>query len=235
MNRTAWIVIGALCVLGLGTLIFVTKKQAVNVDNVDPNVIVQASGDSIGDQVYGKKDAKVIVFEYADFQCPGCGGAHDNTPKIQELYKDKVAFVFRNYPLTSMHPNALAAATVAEAAGLQGKYWEMNNVLFSRRSQWVNLSADKRTETFVEFAKDVGLNTDRFNIDLASGKIQDKIQRDRALGDKVGVSGTPTFFVGKNKADKAATDDVIQKQGNLLMDMIDQALQDAGETPPARA
>lgn len=234
MNRNSWLVIAIICVLGLGALIFLTKKDSVNTDNLDPSKILESSATSIGDHVYGKKDAKVVVFEYADFQCPGCGGAHTNTPRIQELYKDKVAFVFRNYPLITIHPNALAAASVAEAANLQGKYWEMNNLLFERRTDWVNLAADKRGDMFLTFASQLGLNIDQFKSDLTSSKIETKIRVDRSLGDKAGVSGTPSFHIGKNKMNSTIVDDVIKKEGTLLMDAIDQALKDAGETPPVR-
>lgn len=234
MNRTAWIVIGLLCILGIGGLVYMTKKDSVNVDTINPATIIEASETSIGDRVYGKKDAKVIVFEYADFQCPGCLGAHGNTPRIQELYKDKIAFVYRNFPLTSSHPNAMAAASVAEAAGLQNKYWEMNNLLFDRRSEWAELSSDTRGDKFLEFAGQLKLNIDQFKTDLAGSLVQKKIQTDRALGGKVNVSATPTFFIGDKQVDEATTANVISSDGSKLMDLIDEALKAAGETPPTR-
>lgn len=234
MNRTTWIVIIAIVVLGLGGLIAFTKQGSVNVDNLDPTAIIQSENGSMGDHVYGKTDSKVIVFEYADYQCPGCGAAYPATHTIQNLYKDKVAFVFRNFPLTTIHPNALAAASVAEAAGLQGKFWEMHDLLFTQRDNWVNLSVSDRGNTFLSYAKQLGLDTDKFTSDQAGKVVSEKISRDRSLGGKVGVDSTPSFFVGSDKMDSDTVDDVINGKGEKLMDKIDAALKAVNETPPTR-
>lgn len=235
MNRTTWIVIAAICVLGLGSLIFFTKKDTVSVDSLDASSIIASENGSIGDRVFGKADAKVIVFEYADFQCPGCAGGFATMTNIQKLYSDKVAFVFRNFPLTTIHPNALAASTVAEAAGQQGKFWEMHDLLFEQREAWVNLSADQRGEAFLGYASELNLNMETFEKDLSSKAVAEKIERDRALGNRVKVDSTPSFFVGSEKADSATVNDVIQSKGEKLMDMIDAALKAVGETPPTRS
>lgn len=234
MNRTTWILIGILCILGFGGLVYMTKKDAVNVDALDPTSIIASTESSIGDHVEGNRNAKVTLFEYGDFQCPGCGGAHKNTPIIQKIYYEKVRFVFRNYPLVSMHPNALAAASVAEAAGLQGKYWEMNSLLYNNQSQWSTLSADQRGDVFLSFAKQLQLNVDQYKSDLSSTKVQKKIQSDQAIANKSNVQATPSFFIGNTQVDSAIVSDVIQNQGTKLMDELDQALKDAGETPPSR-
>ena len=234
MNRTAWIVISVLVVLGLAGLVIVSKKDAVNVDGIDPYTVIQSTDGTIGDQTKGKKDAKVVVFEYADFQCPGCAGAHQNLPRIQALYEGSVLFVFRNFPLTSGHQNALAASTSAEAAGLQGKFWEMHDVLFSNQNEWQSLDAQKRNETFTAYAKQLGLNTDTFTNDLSNKAVQEKIRTDRALGAKVNVTETPTFIVNNEKVSSEIVTDLIQKGGDLFMDLLDAKLKEAGETPPAR-
>lgn len=234
MNKTTWIVIVAIVVLGLGGLIAFTRQGTANVDNLDPTAIISSENGSIGDQVYGKVDSKVIVFEYADFQCPGCGAAYATTHAIQNLYKDKVAFVFRNFPLTSIHPNALAASSVAEAAGLQGKFWEMHDLLFSQRDGWVNLSVSQRGETFLNYAKQLNLDIDKFTSDQASKAVSEKISRDRSLGGKVGVNSTPSFFIGSEQMDTDTVDDVINGNGDKFMDKIDAALEAVNETPPAR-
>lgn len=235
MNRTVWIIIGVLCLVGFGTLVYVTKKDTVNVDATDITTVIASTDTTIGDHVTGNADAKVTLFEYADFQCPGCAGAHKNTPTIQATYKDVVRFVFRNFPLVSIHPNALAASSAAEAAGLQGKYWEMNDLLYNQRDIWVNASTDQRTATFESFATQLSLNTDQFKADLSSSKIQDKIQLDLAIGKKAGVDSTPTFFIGSTKVSNETTNDVIQQKGEKLMDQLDEALKQAGVTPPSRS
>ncbi len=235
MNRTTWIIIAVIVVLGLGGLIAFTKKDSVNVDNLDPSKVIQGENGSIGDRVYGKTDAKVVVFEYGDFQCPGCSYAHTATVSIRTLYKDKVAFVFRNLPLTTLHPNALAAATVAEAAGQQGKFWEMHDLLYEQRTSWIDLSADKRNDAFRGFAQQLGLDLTKFDTDQASAAVSDKISRDRAIASKLGIAETPTFYVGSTKADSTTANDVINGKGDKLMDMIDTALKAADETPPTRS
>ncbi len=232
MNRTVWIVIGALCIIGLGGLAFYAKKDNVNVDNINPTAIIATNGSTIGDHVYGNQNAKVVVFEYADFQCPGCAAAHTNMDTIKQLYKDQVAFVYRDFPLTSIHPNAMATASAAEAAGLQGKFWEMGDLLFTNRDAIFNLSADQRTSYIVGLAQQLGLNIDQFNKDMASSAVQTKIQTDRAIGNKLNVTATPTVYIGSNKMDDTTINDFIQQQGAALMGKIDQALKDAGETPP---
>lgn len=232
MNRTTWIVIAVIVVLGLGGLIMFTKKDSVSVDNIDPSKIIQSENGSIGDHIYGKTDAKIVVFEYADYQCPGCAAAYTTVSSIQALYKDKVAFVFRNFPLTTIHPNALAAASVAEAAGQQGKFWEMHDLLFSQRDSWVNLSTSQRGDVFLGYAKQLGLDTDKFTTDQSSKAVSEKISRDRALGGKVGVDSTPSFFIGSEQVDSTTVSSVINGDGNSFMDKIDAALKTAGETPP---
>lgn len=234
MNKTTWIIISVLCVLGLSALIIFTKKDAVNVDNLDPNTVVSAEEGAIGDRIFGKADAKVIVFEYADFQCPGCAGAHPATQSIQQLYKDQVAFVYRNFPLTSAHPNALAAASAAEAAGQQNKFWEMVDLLFTNQNQWASASLDDRGKIFESYAEKLELNIDTWRSDQTSKVVQDKIARDRALGARKSVDSTPSFFVGSSKMSADVVNNVIQNDGALLMDKIDEALRSAGETPPTR-
>ncbi len=234
MNRTTWIIVGALCILGLAGLVVFTKKDSVDVASIDPAKVISATDTALGDQTSGNAKAKVVVFEYADFQCPGCGGAHRNLPKIQELYKDKILFVFRNFPLTTIHPNALAAATFAEAAAFQGKYWEMNDILYNNQTSWSGISSDKRTETFVSYATQIGLDADKLQKDLSDKKIQAKINRDRALASKLGVNSTPTLYIGNTQVDGTVVEDLIQKDGTLFMDAIDKALKAAGETPPVR-
>lgn len=234
MNRTTWIVLIAVCILGLGGLVIFTKKDAVDVDNIDTFSIIKPSGESVGDHVYGKADSKVVVYEYADFQCPGCAASDRNLSVIRSIYKDKVAFVFRNYPITSIHPNALAAASAAEATQYQGKYWEMHSLLFERQNEWSSLSISDRRNAFVEYAKQLGIDENQFKTDLARIEIRDKIQIDRALADKAGVNSTPTIFIGSKLLDSDTTNDIIQQSGKKLMDELDKKLKEIGETPPSR-
>lgn len=234
MDRTRWIIFGLIVVATLGGLVLFSKKDSVSVDSVDAASIIKASDSLPGDNVYGNKDAKVILFEYADFQCPGCAGAYAQLKQIKQEYKDQVAFVLRNFPLTTIHPNALAAATAAEAAAQQGKYWEMHDKLYENQPAWQSADTSTRMTVFGDYAHAIGLDTDQFRTDLSSAKVSQKISRDRALASKVGVSSTPTFFIGSEKVDADTTGDVIGGKGDKLRDALDAALKEAGLESPRK-
>lgn len=197
MSKKAWIIFAAVCVVILGSLVALSNSKKVDVGTVDTNAI-QTSSDASGniaDHVFGKQDSKVILTEYGDFQCPGCGGMHPTVKALTEKYEGQVTFVFRNFPLTQIHPNALVAAAAAESAGLQGKYWEMHNKLFESQSAWKDANVKQRIGVFEEYAKMLNLNTETFKTDIASAEVTKKINFDMALGKKINVSSTPTFIL----------------------------------------
>lgn len=195
MSKTAWIIFVAACAALLGGLVYFSSSNRLDVSTVDSAQIQSASEQSgnIGDQVFGNPSSDVVLFEYGDFQCPGCGAAHPTVKELTEKYEDQIAFVYRNYPISSIHPNARAAAAAAESAGKQGKYWEMHNVIFEEQNSWGQLDANERTDYFNGKARDLGLNLDQFQTDMASPEVTAKINFDLALGRKDQVSGTPTF------------------------------------------
>ena len=198
MTKKAWIIFAAMCVGLIGGLIFLQQHNQIDVSSVDTTKAQPASSESgnISEHVYVNANSKVLLVEYADFQCPGCNSSYPVTKKVIEKYKDKIGFIFRNYPLTSAHPHALAAAAAAESAGLQGKYWEMHNSLFENRASWVELSGSTRTENFVKLASDIkGLNIEKFKADLENPNIRKKIDYDMALGKKDSVGGTPAMYI----------------------------------------
>lgn len=199
MSKKAWIIFVAVVVLVLGGLIYVSNKNKVSIDTskITTTDIQAASAQSgnIADHVFGAKDSKVTLIEYGDYQCPGCGSAYPNIKQLTEKYQGQLTFVFRNFPLTTAHPNARVAAATAEAAGLQGKYWEMHNALYESQNSWNNLSIDQRGDYFNHLAAQVGLNADKFKTDFASSVVNQKISFDQALGAKDKVQGTPTFLL----------------------------------------
>lgn len=204
MNKRTWIIFIVICLAVVGTLIAISRGQTAKVDNVDTKKVLSASTESgnIGDQVFGKKDSKVILVEYGDFQCPGCGKAFPILKELSHEYEDKIAFVFRNFPLTNIHPNAKAAAAAAEAAGLQGKYWEMHDKLYEAQNSWSNLGISERTETFINYAKVVGVkDTEKFKKDMSAEGVTKKISFDMALGKKDGAEATPTILLNDKKID----------------------------------
>ena len=203
MSKKTWIIFGAVCVVLLGGLIYLSDSNKLDVSGVDINAIQPAtleSGD-IADNVFGNAKSKVVMIEYGDFQCPGCASAHPNIKALTEKYKDQMAFVFRNLPLTTIHPNARIAAASAEAAGLQGKYWEMNNTIYEGQSNWNNLPVDKRVDFFVGVARELKLDTDKFRADLESTQVSQKIAFDQALAAKGKITGTPDFSINGKTVD----------------------------------
>ena len=235
MSKSRWIIFGVVCVLVLGGLILLANKDKKDVSSIDPSKIIAATDTEIGDHVYGNKDSQVIVFEYGDFQCPSCGGAFPQLKTIKETYKHQIAFVFRNFPLTSIHPNALSAATSAEAAGLQGKFWEMHDALYLNQDSWTNSSTNDRNTIFEDYAKSVGVNVTQYNTDLTGKKVADKIARDRALGKKVGVDSTPTVFIGNDKMNSDVISNLVQGDGSKLTAEIDKRLKAANIELPKKS
>lgn len=197
MSKKAWIIFAAVCIVLLGGLIYLSSKDRIDVSNVNLGVIQSGSTQSadIADHVSGKKDSKVILIEYGDYQCPGCASAYPDIKSVTDKYKDQIAVIFRNFPLTSIHPNAKAAAAAAEAAGLQGKYWEMHDQLYTHQDEWKDLDASKRTDFFAGYARNLELNVGQFKDDMASSKVNQKINFDLALGKKAGVNATPSIYL----------------------------------------
>lgn len=140
------------------------------------------------DHHLGNASAAITLVEYGDFECPHCKHAHT---LIKQLLKEKgndIYFVFRNFPLREVHPYAYAAAITAEAAGGQGKFWEMHGLIFQNQDRL-------NTNLLMSLAKGIGLNMKQFAKDSKSNEIQDKIEMDFESGVRSGVNGTPGFFI----------------------------------------
>jgi protein-disulfide isomerase len=216
MTKKGWIIFSVLCVAVFGGLIAISQGDKIDVSKVQLAEIHSASNDSgdIADHVFGNEKSKVILYEYGDYQCPGCESAYPIIKQVTEKYKDQLGFVFRNFPLTSIHPNALAAASVSEAAGLHGKYWEMHDKLYEDQAAWKDLTGTDRTEYFVAAAENMGIDGTSFRKDIDSTEVKKKIDFDRALGQKAGITGTPSFFInGKNVGDQYVLDGKVVPKG----------------------
>ena len=228
MSKIAWIIFGAVIVAVLGGLVVYSRltNPSADVKSINTNSIIAASDQNgqIGDHTFGNTDSKVILVEYGDFQCPSCGGAHPQIKDLTEEYKDKLLFIFRNFPLTNIHPNARAASAAVEAAGLQGKYWEMHNLIFETQSEWSTLTGTARTDKFAEYAESLGVNKETFLKDIALSSINEKISFDQALGRKDGVDGTPNFFLNGKRIDGEAASSVVQGDSSKLKALIDAEL-----------
>ena len=228
MNKIGWIIFSAVVVLILGGLIVWTRMANPPIDlaGVENNSVIAASeqNGNIGDHVTGKTDSNIRLVEFGDFQCPSCGGAAPNVITLMDEYGDRVALVFRNFPLTTIHPNARAASATAEAAGLQGKYWEMHDLLYERQGDWSNQDATKRTETFNQYAEEVGLDIEKFKTDVASANVGKKISFDQALGKREGVSATPAFYLNGEKLDEETSSGIVQGDLTKIKAKLDELL-----------
>lgn len=140
------------------------------------------------DHIQGSPDSQAILVEYGDYECPVCGRAYIVIKEIQQAMGDRLGFVFRNFPLSEMHPHAKDAAQAAEAAGAQGAFWEMHNILFENQD-------DLGRDYLARYATTLGLDTNRLIDELATGTYAKRVQEDFRSGVRSGVNGTPTFFI----------------------------------------
>jgi protein-disulfide isomerase len=167
-----------------------------------PQLTKIASVNTDGAPVKGKANAPVTMVEFADFQCPFCSRfASDTFQQLVKSYVDtgQVKFVYKQYPLP-FHPNAQPAAMASECATEQGKFWPMHDKLYATQTTWASQDAATVKKTFKEYAVSLGLNAASFNSCFDSNKYSDKIQKQSSEGSQYGVSGTPTFYIGNQKA-----------------------------------
>ena len=227
MSKKTWIIFIAICLALFGILIFTSRSEKVDVSNINSNKALAASEDSgnIADHSFGKADSKVVLIEYGDFQCPYCGRAYPGVKQMKETYKDKITFIFRNNPITAIHPNAKSASAAAEAAGLQGKFWEMHDQLYEAQEAWSNQSTAERTTTFLGYAKAIGVkDIDKFKADMAGSAVSDKINFDLSLAKKAGVTGTPTFYLNGEKLSEDIADSITNGDGAKFRAELDREL-----------
>lgn len=225
MDRTKWIIFSVICVALIGVLIF-TRDSGSTFDG-NPAAAVE------GDNVYGKRDSKVVLIEYGDFQCPGCAALYPVFKEVKEQYDNEVAFVFRHMPLTNIHPNARAAASAAEAAALQGKFWEMHDQLYENQDRWSSAQADDRANFFESYARTIGLNVDEFRAAVATPEISDRVSRDQAAARKAGLApSTPTVVLNGEKLDLSTIQTDGRYDAQKLRDLLNKKLEEVGETPP---
>ena len=140
------------------------------------------------DHVQGPADAPVTLVEYGDFECPYCAAAHVILKKVQQIMGSQLRFVFRHFPLTQIHPHAEPAAEASEAAGVQGQFWEMHDVLYENQPMLDPLH-------LVMFAEDLGLDIKRLARELKEGVYRERVRGDFLSGVRSGVNGTPAFFI----------------------------------------
>ncbi len=198
----AGVIIGVAVValLGLATYAIIDgNNKATDFNVYDFYSIIEADTNNggIGDHVKGDATSPVLIFEYADFQCPGCASINPRVNQAIEELDGKLAVVYRSY-LLSYHQNGTAAASAAEAAGLQGYWKPYADKLFSEQSEWEYASASERTayfDTYFEEVTDGAGDLTKFHTDIASENVSKKISFDMGIGKRIDIAGTPAFYI----------------------------------------
>ena len=178
------------------------ESKMVNTQQMptQPTEPVEISLDN--DPVRGDPNAPITIVEFSDFQCPFCARFHTQTlPSLLEEYIEagKVNLVYRDFPIQSIHPNALPAAVASECAHEQGKYWEFHDTLFEKQSGWNRLDSNAVIAMFSQYASEIGLEQEQFDSCLETGKYLEEVQGDLSDGRDYGVTGTPGFFIGNEQ------------------------------------
>ena len=166
------------------------------------------------DHILGSLHGLATVVEFGDYQCPHCGQAHYVLQELMSHAADQVRLVFRNFPLTQIHPRAEAAAEAAEAAGTQGKFWEMHDLLFENQD-------DLEDEAILSHADEIGLDLGRFQLEWVRRDYAPRVHKDFLSGIRSGVNGTPTFFINSRRHD-----------GPWDLDSLMQAIERSIRIPP---
>ena len=192
MNQKLLVGIGVALAVFIGVLIWLAQKDAQTSDKGNTPSANLTPTET--DHIKGNPDALVTLLEFSDFQCPACGAYHPLIKQLEKDYPDSLRFVYRHYPLVSIHKNATAAAKATEAAARQGQFWEMHDLLFEKQKEWSS-SSNPEEEFFIPYAVTLNIDVEKFRNDMNDSAIDTKIRRDVASGDSINLRGTPTFVL----------------------------------------
>lgn len=189
-SMTGNIILWAIVIVVLGLVVF-AMSRVDNTTQAPPTteIVNEVSAD---DWVKGATSPQVTLIKYSDFQCPGCQSYSAILDAMVAKYPDDVQVVYRHFPLTRIHPNAIPAARAAEAAGNQNAFWEMHDKLFATQNDWG--SQLNPEDTFVGFAEELGLDVDQFTTDYRSSEIRDAVQADADQAEELNLSSTPSVY-----------------------------------------
>ncbi len=189
MDKKIAVIVGVVTLVIFGiAIMFLTRSTS------GPNLSNLTRGNEI---IRGSKSAPNKIVEFSDYECPGCAAEAPILADLVEKYPEEVQVILRQFPIPG-HQWSRLAAKAAEAAGKQGKFWEMNDKLFSQQKEWQE-SEKSPEEVFTKWAEEMGLNKDKFTVDMGSKEVEAKIQTDFNDGVILGVTSTPTFFVNGEK------------------------------------
>lgn len=192
IKKNVWGIGSAIILIGaFGMLWFAGNNTSVP----SPNATVKGDTEftfTNDDYIRGKVDAKVTLVEFGDFQCPACAAYAPIVDKVLNDNPDTLRIIYKDFPLRQIHSRAQISAQAARAAGRQGKFWEMYDLLYQNQSSWINKLGAGEFETY---ATKIGLNLEQFKNDMNSQSVKDQVEGDLKLGIDLGVNGTPTFFL----------------------------------------
>jgi len=188
----------ALVALGSGAILYRAKRQQQQLRPIPENKALSQTTEAESIHIRGNPNAPVTLEEFGDFQCPPCGSFATFSEQLLKEYDSRLRIVFRNFPL-SAHEHAREAALAAEAAGFQGKFWEMYDVLYREQVFWTY--APNVRELFESYAGTIGLDLDQFRKDMDGEKAKERVDSDHALGDSLGVKVTPALFINNEPLD----------------------------------
>ena len=209
-----FLIIVAVLIVAAGSVIwFVQKSKQNGLSNTNANAQSDTAG---GAHVRGPANAPVTVEEYGDFQCPPCGRMYPELKTIEQEYGDKIKVIFRNFPITTQHKFAMIAAEAAEAAGFQGKYWEMHDKLYENQQAWA--TSDDPGPAFIGYARELGLDLERFTRDMNGAEARSRVEQDMQMGNTAGVNATPTFLVnGRMLRTEATSPEGLRTAINVML------------------
>jgi protein-disulfide isomerase len=183
------------------------STKVVNSSLLIPQNAIVTSGFVNGNYLPASTSATATLVEFGDYECPACSVY---SPFVKQLLTDfagKINYVFRNFPL-AQHKNAPVSSSAVEAAGLQGKFWQMHEKVYATQGDWSNL--DDPTSVFVGYAKDLNMDLNKFSADMNSSVVKDKIQNDVNDGTTIGINETPTFYLNGQKITPAGSYDQLK-------------------------
>lgn len=175
----------------------------------------------LAEKVKGNPESEVVLAEYSDFQCPACAGFGPTIKELMDKHGDKLRFEYHHFPLIQIHQNAALAAQATEAAGVQGKFWEMHDMLFERQAAWS--SSISARNAFVSYAEELGLDTEQFERHLSSTVIRDQVRAELREAQSLGLTGTPSFFLNGEKMEIETYADFIN-QVEVALGVADEAV-----------
>lgn len=212
MKTLIWVVVVFL--IAIAILVGVTKSGSGNVSDFSLDTI------SPLDHVKGNASSTVVLIEYSDFQCPACRTYYPIIRELSQTYGDKLALIYRHYPLKQIHFNAEPAAWASEAASKQEKFWEMHNLLFEKQAEWEKASDLK--SVFSEYATLLGLDKEKFLKDLDSSDVKGFVSDQRKSALKFGFNSTPTFVLNGKKIENPQSIEAFRL-------LIDKAIKDSAK------